>query len=120
MSPLIAKPPANSSSGSGSGKRVWIEGRNLNGGEIKKCVLIPLGEPGDVKAQLATLGLTVMADGDKLMVGAVKFGSKANKLGIEQSFRITALKVPAVRPAKEWLCSPALILLGLASVIQRA
>jgi TRAP transporter 4TM/12TM fusion protein len=114
MSQLIAESPAN------SGKRVWIEGLNLNGDEVKKGVLIPLGAPGDVKTRLASSGLTVMADGDNLMVVAVKFGSKADKLGIEQSFRITALEVPADRPAKEWFFIPAFLLLGLVIVIQRA
>ncbi len=114
MSQLIAESPAN------TGKRIWIEGLNLNGDEVKKGVLIPLGEPGDVKARLASSGLTVMADGEDLMVVAVKFGSKADKLGIEQSFRITALEVPADRPAKEWFYIPALLLLGLVIVIQRA
>jgi hypothetical protein len=61
-----------------------------------------------------------MADGDNLMVVAVKFGGKADKLGIEQSFRITALEVPADRPAKEWFYIPALLLLGLVILIQRA
>ena len=53
-----------------------------------------------------------MADGDALMVAAVKFGSTAEKLGIEQSFKITAIEVPADRPAKEWLYLPALLLLA--------
>jgi TRAP transporter 4TM/12TM fusion protein len=113
MSQLIAEAPAD------TGKRVWIEGLNLNGDEIKKGVLIPLGSPGDVKARLANSGLTVMADGDNLMVVAVKFGSKAEKLGIEQSFRITSLEVPADRPAKEWFFLPAFLLLGLVILIQR-
>ena len=59
------------------------------------------------------------ADGDNLMVVAVKFGSRAEKLGIEQSFRITALEVPADRPAKEWFFLPAFFLLGVIILIQR-
>jgi hypothetical protein len=113
MSELIAEAPAN------AGKRVWIEGLNLNGDEVKKGVLIPLGAPGDAKTRLASAGLTVMADGDNLMVVAVKFGSRAEKLGIEQSFRITALEVPADRPAKEWFFLPAFFLLGVIILIQR-
>jgi hypothetical protein len=49
---------------------------NFNGDEIKKGVLIPLGAPGDVSPP-GQFGLT--ADGDNLMVVAVKFGSKAEK-----------------------------------------
>ena len=113
MSRVITEAPANTS------KRVWIEGLNLNGDEIRKGVLLPLGEPGDVKSRLGTSGLSVMADGDTLMVVGVKFGSQAEKLGIEQSFHITSMEVAADRPAKEWLFVPAFVLLGLVVWLQR-
>lgn len=114
MTQTIAEAPARTS------KRVWIEGMNLNGDEIRKGVLLPLGDVADAKTRLGTAGLTVMADGDALMVAAVKFGSQAEKLGIEQSFRITSIEVPADRPAKEWLFLPAFALLGLVVWLQRA
>ena len=78
----------------------------------------PAGPAGTAKERLSSAGLTVMADGDNLMVAAVKFGSAAEKLGIEQSFRITALEVPADRPAKEWMFIPALALLALVMWLQ--
>ena len=102
-----------------TGKRVWIEGLNMDGKEIRKGVLIPLGEAGDAKTRLASAGLTVMPDGDALMVVGVKFGTVAEKLGIEQSFRITSVEVPADRPAKEWWFVPALLLLAVVVVLQR-
>ena len=103
----------------GTEKRVWIEGMNIDGDEVRKGVLLPLGETGDVKARLATAGLTVMADGDALMVMGVKFGSRAEKLGIEQSFRITSIEMPSDRPAKEWFFVPALLLLAGIVALQR-
>lgn len=103
----------------GTEKRVWIEGMNIDGDEVRKGVLLPLGETGDVKARLATAGLTVMADGDALMVMGVKFGSTAEKLGIEQSFRITSIEMPSDRPAKEWFFVPALLLLAGIVALQR-
>lgn len=102
----ISQAPAN------SGKRIWIEGMNLNGDDVRKGVLIPLGEAGEAKQRLGNAGLTVMSDGDALMVVAVKFGSAADKLGIEQSFRITSVEVAADRPAKEWWFVPASLLLA--------
>jgi TRAP transporter 4TM/12TM fusion protein len=78
MSELIEQAPA------GSGKRIWIEGMNMNGDDIRKGVLLPLGEPGTARERLASSGLTVMAQGDELLIAAVKFGSPAAKLGIEQ------------------------------------
>jgi TRAP transporter 4TM/12TM fusion protein len=113
MGRVITDAPANAS------KRVWIEGLNLNGEEIRKGVLLPLGEPGDVKSRLGTSGLSVMADGDALMVVGVKFGSQAEKLGIEQSFHITSMEVAADRPAKEWLYLPAFALLAMVVWLQR-
>jgi TRAP transporter 4TM/12TM fusion protein len=112
MTQAIEQAPPN------TGKRVWIEGLNLNGDEVRKGVLMPLGPAGTAKERLSSAGLTVMADGDNLMVAAVKFGSAAEKLGIEQSFRITALEVPADRPAKEWMFIPALALLALVMWLQ--
>jgi TRAP transporter 4TM/12TM fusion protein len=102
-----------------TGKRVWIEGMNMDGKDIRKGVLIPLGEAGDVKTRLASAGLTVMLDGDALMVVGVKFGTVAEKLGIEQSFRITSVEVPADRPAKEWWYIPAILLLAAVVWLQR-
>jgi len=113
MAQAIEQAPAN------SGKRVWVEGMSLEGRDVRKGVLLPLGPEGDVKARLAYAGLTVMNDGDALMVVGTRFGSTAEKLGIEQSFRITALEVPAVRPAKEWFFVPALAVLALIIWAQR-
>ena len=114
MTSLIEQAPA------GSGKRIWIEGMNMNGDDIRKGVLLPLGEPGTARERMASAGLTVMAQGDELLIAAVKFGSPAEKLGMEQGFRIVSAEVPAERPAKEWLYLPALALLLLVMGLQRA
>ena len=114
MTSLIEQAPA------GSGKRVWIEGMNMNGDDIRKGVLLPLGEPGTARERMASAGLTVMAQGDELLIAAVKFGSPAEKLGMEQGFRIVSAEVPAERPAKEWLFLPSLALLLLVMGLQRA
>ena len=113
MVQAIEEAPAN------SGKRLWVEGMSLEGRDVRKGVLLPLGPQGDARTRLAHSGLTVMNDGDGFMVMASGFGSVAEKLGVEQGFRITALEVPAQRPAKEWFFIPALALLALVIVLQR-
>jgi hypothetical protein len=113
MMQYIAAAPAN------TGKRVWVEGMNMDAKDIRKGVLIPLGAEGDAKKRLASAGLTVMPDGDTLQVIGVKFGSTAEKMGIEQSFKITSVEVPSERPAKEWFYIPALALLALVVWMQR-
>ncbi len=100
-------------------KRVWIEGINLEGKDVRKGVLLPLGAPGKANERLKRIGLTVMSLGGEVQVGSVAFGSTAEKLGLEQGFRITSIEVPAERPAKEWMFVPALLLLGVVVLLQR-
>lgn len=104
----------------GTSKRVWVEGLSLDGAEVKKGVLIPLGpQSGDAKARLASSGLQVMAQGQEWMVMQVRFGSVAEKLGIEQGFTIRSVELEADRPEKEWVFIPALMLLALVVMAQR-
>ena len=101
--------------------RMFIEGISLEGDEISKGVLLPLGKPDESpRERLADAGLTLMpaADG-RVQVLAVRFGSRAEKLGIEQGFEITKLELPAERPHKEWVFLPALLALALIVVLQR-
>ncbi|PPE68002.1 TRAP transporter permease [Caldimonas caldifontis] len=100
-------------------KRIWIEGETLEGREVRKGVLLPLGEPGPARERLAKAGLRVVPMGDELQIIAVQFGSQAARLGVEQGWRITGIEMPADRPAKEWMYLPALALLGLVVVLQR-
>ncbi|MCU0774027.1 MAG: TRAP transporter permease [Ideonella sp.] len=111
---LVEQAPA------GERKRVWVEGLNLDGQEVRKGVLLPLGDTGPARDRLRRLGLTVMTLGDEVQVGSVAFGSQAEKLGLEQGFKIVTIEMPADRPAKEWMYLPALLLLALVVASQRA
>lgn len=101
--------------------RVWVEGMNLEGQDISKGVLLPLGDKAaKASERLGAMGLTVMTLGDQVQVGAVRFGSQAEKLGLEQGFTISAIEIPSgERPAKEWMFVPAFILLGLVYAMQK-
>jgi len=100
--------------------RVWVEGQTIEGKNVKKGVLLPLGDPGPVSQRLRKIGLTLMTLGDEVRVGGVGFGSTAEKLGLEQGFVIKGIEVDAERPDKEWMFVPALLLLGLIIARQRA
>jgi hypothetical protein len=100
-------------------KRIWVEGINLDGKEVRKGVLLPLGDPGKAADRLKRIGLTTMSLGGEVQVAAVAFGSTAEKLGLEQGFKVTSIEMPADRPAKEWMFVPALLLLGLIIWLQR-
>ena len=101
--------------------RVWMEGITIEGREMSKGVLLPLGpatdaqgEPIPARGRLASAGLTVMALGEHVQVANVRFGSAAARVGAEQGFDITAIEMPAEdQPAKEWMYIPPLFLLAL-------
>ena len=110
---LVEEAPA------GTSKRVWIEGTNIDGKDVRKGVLLPLGDAGPARDRLGNIGLTVVPLGDEMQIAQVKFGSRAEKLGIEQGFKVASIEMPADRPAKEWMFLPALALLGLIVMLQR-
>ncbi len=113
MNQLIEEAPPN------TGKRLWIEGTNLNGDDVRKGVLLPLGEPAPARERLSNAGVSVIAQGEELLISGVRFGSPAEKLGMEQGFRIVSAEMPADRPAKEWMFLPALLLLVIVMGLQR-
>ncbi len=114
MGQLIEDAPVNAS------KRLWIEGTNLDGKDIRKGVLLPLGAKGTARERMASAGVNAMVQGDAMLITQVKFGSRAEKLGMEQGFQIVSAEVPAPRPDKEWMFLPAIALLLLVVGLQRA
>jgi len=100
--------------------RIWVQGETIEGKEVSKGVLLPLGDPGPATQRLRKIGLTLLTLGDEVSVGGVAFGSQAEKLGLEQGFKITGIEVTADRPDKEWMFIPALALLALIVLVQRA
>ncbi|PKO34375.1 MAG: C4-dicarboxylate ABC transporter [Betaproteobacteria bacterium HGW-Betaproteobacteria-7] len=101
--------------------RIWVEGITLEGQEVTKGVLLSLGAPGKANERLSSMGLTVMALGDQVQVAAVRFGSPAEKLGLEQGFNLKHIEVDNPgRPDKEWIFIPTLMLLALVWFLQRA
>ncbi|MGB0087213.1 MAG: DUF3394 domain-containing protein, partial [Rhodomicrobiaceae bacterium] len=64
-------------------------------------------------------GVTIGTLGDKVTVRAVRFGSEAAKYGLAAGDEITAVLVPADRPARYWFAVPALLLLGGIVALQR-
>jgi TRAP transporter 4TM/12TM fusion protein len=103
----------------GERKRIWVEGQNLDGKDIRKGVLLPLGDAGSARERLRRIGVTIVPLGEEMQIAQVQFGSQAEKLGLEQGFKVVGIELPADRPAKEWMFLPALALLGLVIVLQR-
>lgn len=99
--------------------RLRIEGTTIEGNEVHKTVLLPLGEKAPALQRLRKAGLTVMAAGDKVDVLAVALRSPAAKAGFEQGFTVTGVEVAADRPARQWMYLPALLLLAIVALLQR-
>jgi TRAP transporter 4TM/12TM fusion protein len=102
-----------------SGLRVRIEGTTLEGKDVHKTVLLPLGAEGDGAQRIARAGLTTMTLPDRIQVMSVGLKSPAGKAGFEQGFNVTGIEVERSRVAKEWLFVPALLLLAVIMWLQQ-
>ena len=95
-----------------------IHGLNIEGDEIQKTVAVQLGEPGEARKRLQDAGLMIVALGDQVQVGNVRFGSRARKSGFEAGWDIASVKVPTERPSAYWVYIPAVLLVGFVWLAQ--
>jgi TRAP transporter 4TM/12TM fusion protein len=96
-----------------------IKGTTLEGEEISKTVAVQLaGQGPDGRKRLADAGLQLVPLGQQMQIGAVKFGSRAKKGGVEQGWDLQAVKVRTDRPTPHWFYLPALLLIGLVWLTQ--
>ena len=96
-----------------------IKGLTLEGEDKAKTVAVRLGPPGpDGRKRLSDAGVQLMALGNQMQIGAVKFGSRANKAGVEQGWDVQSIKVPNDRPTPHWFYLPALALIALVWFVQ--
>ncbi|MFI5446622.1 TRAP transporter permease [Polaromonas sp. UC242_47] len=90
---------------------VGIAGETLNGEPQTKTVALPMGEGATGRERLRDGGVTLSQLGTELEVAAVKFGSRAKKLGVEQGYKVVELKLPnPSRPSTHWVFIPAALL----------
>ncbi len=102
-----------------TGLRVRIEGTTVEGREMTKTVLLPLGDEGPAARRLSKAGLTTMTVPSGVQIAAVNLRSAADRAGFEQGFMVTGIETEAPRPAKEWMFLPALAILGAVVLLQR-
>ena len=67
----------------------------------------------DGRKRLADAGVQLVPLGGQVQIGAVKFGSRAKKGGVEQGWDVQAVKVPTDRPTPHWFYLPGLALIAL-------
>jgi hypothetical protein len=109
----VATLPANAN------LRIDVEGTSLEGDEVKKSVMLPLGPKASGEDRLYNAGIAVRNEDGRIFIDDVVFGGAAEKVGLDFDFEITAIKLQAERIAKEIFFLPAFLLLGLIIFIQR-
>jgi TRAP transporter 4TM/12TM fusion protein len=90
-----------------------IKGTNIEGEDIRKTVAVQLGEIGEGRKRLQDAGLTVVALGEMVQIGNVRFGSRARKSGFEPGWEVAAVLMPTDRPSAYWIYIPGLLLVAL-------
>jgi hypothetical protein len=113
---FIEQAPVNAS------VRVQMEGMSLEGRDISKGVLLPLGAPGVNNSpveRLASSGMRVSRLGEDLTITSVGLGSVAARLGVEQGYAITGFERPQAQPHKFWGLIPGLAVVLLVAAMQR-
>lgn len=104
----------------GTELRLRILGEDDVGNPREFVAVLALGEGADGAERLANAGLDVVEADGKVVIDNVAFGSEAEKAGLAFDQKIITLRVPSDQPSKQWLWIPALAVLVLIVVLQRA
>jgi len=98
--------------------RIETSGVDIRGDEVSKVIMLPLGDAGPAMQRLSDAGLMVSVVGDTVQITNVRYGSQADRVGLDFGWTIDRVLVPADRPAPEWFHIPALVLLAGIAFIQ--
>jgi hypothetical protein len=101
--------------------RLMVEGETIDGDTVSKAVLLPLGDAAPGADRLANVaGLELRFEDGKALVDNLGFGSPAEQAGIDFDWQISVVMTPADRMPKEVFFIPAIGLLVLVYLMQRA
>jgi hypothetical protein len=103
----------------GGSLRISAEGISIEGAEVSKTVILPMGAPGPGAERLANAGLELRQEEGRVFIDMIGFATPAERAGLDFDFEITAVLQPNERPPKELMWIPALILLGGIVWLQR-
>ena len=102
--------------------RVRVQGESLEGDEVDKVVVLPLGAagPSGVERLRDAAGLELREEEDgRLFIDNLAFGGAAEKQKLDFDWEIAEVLRKSDRPSKQWLYVPALALLVLVVALQR-
>ena len=91
----------------------------IEGDEVSKTVILPLGAAGTGEERLASAGLELRQEDGRMLIDLIRFGSAAERAGLDFDFEITSVLLVNDRPPPELIWLPALLLLGAIIWLQR-
>jgi hypothetical protein len=92
--------------------RIAVEGISIEGDEISKSVMLPMGPAGPGAERLANAGLELRQEEGKVIIDMIGFASPAEKAGLDFDYEITGVLRPSDRLPPEVVWLPALLLLA--------
>jgi TRAP transporter 4TM/12TM fusion protein len=104
----------------GSELRVRVSGMNDLGDPIEFVAIVPIGEGATGEEKLEAAGLVFRTDGDRMIIDDVSFGSAAAEAGLDWDQEVLRVLRPVDVPSKYWMFLPALLVLSLIVMLQRA
>ncbi|MFB9137144.1 TRAP transporter permease [Vibrio olivae] len=104
----------------GESLELVVAGETLDGDHVEKVVMLPFDPEAETAEQrIASTGLMLRQDEQKMIVDMVEFGSPAEAAGIDFDWEIKSVVEEMPRPMKEWVFVPAGLLLLLMAWNQR-
>ena len=100
--------------------RLMIAGKDEVGNPREWMVVLPVGPAASGAERIKATGITLREDGGKVLIDDVAFGSEAKKAGLDWDQEITHVLQPADQVNKYWVYLPALLILGLVVLAQKA
>ncbi|MEQ8806157.1 MAG: TRAP transporter permease [Rhodospirillales bacterium] len=100
--------------------RLMIAGKDEVGNPREWMVVLPMGPAASGAERIKASGITLREDGGKVLVDDVAFGSEAKKAGLDWDQEITHVLQPADQINKYWIYLPALLVLCLVVLAQKA
>jgi len=110
---LVDRAPA------GASLPIVVSGESFEGDQIRRTILLPLGDGATATERLEASGLILRYEDGQAIVDDIGFGSAAEKLGVDFDFVVEEVKLEAERPAPEWIWILALGLVGGVGAMQR-
>ena len=92
--------------------RIAVEGISIEGDEVSKSVMLPMGPAGPGAERLLNAGLELRDEDGKVIIDMIGFASAAEKAGLDFDYEITGVLRPNDRLPPEVVWLPVLVLLA--------